>query len=272
MIRRFVLPAIFVLWTLFVSLLAMVLHFLCLGRADPGSWIARRLWYPLFVGLGRIRMEVEGAVPDRSAGPFVVAVNHQSNLDVPVLMRALPFAVRFVAKRELYWIPLFGWYLYAAGYIAIDRRDRERSIVSMRRAGETMRRRRVSIVVFPEGTRTHEGEVKPFKKGAFHLAIEAQAPILPVSIEGSWRTMHRSGMTVRPGTIRLRIHEPIPTAGLRAEDVPALLAATRDRIVSGVDSMRRDLSVTSIPHGLGGPEPDRSLPPCEPPSPSPPRS
>ncbi len=243
MIRRFVLPAIFVAWTILLSTLAMVLHFLSLGLTDPGFPIARSLWFPVLVALGRIRVEFEGR-GQAGGGPFVVVANHQSNLDVPVLMRALPFPVRFVAKRELYWIPLFGWYLYTAGYIAIDRRDRERSIRSMRRAGGTMRRRRLSIVVFPEGTRTHGGEIKPFKKGAFHLAVEAQVPILPVSIEGSFRVMRRGEGTVRAGTIRVRIHDPVPTAGLTTDAVPELLETVRERIVSGVESLRQ-AAVTS---------------------------
>jgi 1-acyl-sn-glycerol-3-phosphate acyltransferase len=201
---------------------------------DVSYWVGRLVWVPFIKLVGGVRIERIGSLPAGFRGPGVLVVNHQGLLEIPALMDVFPFALRFLTKRALFWIPVFGWYLRVAGYISIDRGNRQKAADGIKRARSRIHRCRTTIVVFAEGTRTHDGRVQRFKKGAFHLAIQAGVPILPISISGSYHVVNRHASRIRPGTIQVRIGELIPVEGLTSSDIPDLIEKTRSAVVAGV--------------------------------------
>jgi 1-acyl-sn-glycerol-3-phosphate acyltransferase len=194
--------------------------------------------FVLHVGflLGGVKRTVVGVENVDPRGVYVYAPNHQSILDPPIVWLALGTPARrpgFLLKTELLRVPIFGIGVQKIGMIAVDRSDREKAIESARRAAERIAEGR-SFVVFPEGTRTRDGGLLPFKKGAFHMAMASGVPIVPITIDGPFLAMPRGEMRLRPVPIRVTIHEPIPTAGLSEADLPDLIARTEARIASAL--------------------------------------
>lgn len=197
-------------------------------RDRPGGFYDRELrtWAGRLLEVTDLPVETRGLERVPAAG-CVYAVNHASFVDVWVLVAKLPGSVRFVAKRELYFVPIFGWALRATGQIALDRRDREAAARSYRSAAEVVRGGR-SVIVFVEGTRTRSGRLGEFKKGAFVLAIEAGAPVVPVYLRGTRAAMPRGSLWLRRRPVTLVAGEPVPTAGLTYDDRDALRARVRE--------------------------------------------
>jgi 1-acyl-sn-glycerol-3-phosphate acyltransferase len=140
----------------------------------------------------------------------------------------VPF--RYVAKHQLRWVPLLGWYLWLAGHIFVNRSNRRAAIASLERASGQIRSG-TSIVVYPEGTRSEDGRILPFKKGPFALALKARVPIVPVTIEGSWRVMPKNSWDIKPGEIQVMIGAPIDTRTFAEDDREGLLRVVRDQII-----------------------------------------
>jgi 1-acyl-sn-glycerol-3-phosphate acyltransferase len=193
------------------------------------DWAARTwsLWM-LRVSGARVRIEgMEFAAADRAR---IFASNHQSWFDVFALAAYLPGPYRFVAKKELGQIPIFGHAWKAAGHISVDRGDRQSAIQTLNEAGARLRRDNGAVVIFPEGTRSPTGELLPFKKGAFMLALHTGVDILPVGISGSYAVHRKGSWIVRPGLIKVRIGPRIPTAEYTPEMRDALIARVRAEI------------------------------------------
>jgi 1-acyl-sn-glycerol-3-phosphate acyltransferase len=204
--------------------------------------------YPtaLVVRLGMLLSGVRYSVVGRERldprGVYVYTPNHQSMIDPPMVWVSLgSLALRpgFLVKKEIGRVPVLGYGIRQIGMLLVDRSNSERALASARMATERLHAGR-SFTVFPEGTRTRDGKLLPFKKGAFHMAVDAQVPIVPVSIDGAHRAMPRGAMRLRPVPIRVTIHDPIPTAGLTQEDVPELLERTRAAVASAVTEERSD--------------------------------
>jgi 1-acyl-sn-glycerol-3-phosphate acyltransferase len=191
-------------------------------------------WAKTVLDAGGIRVDVEGA-ENLPPGPVILMANHQSLLDVPALFHKLPYNIRFVAKKELFYIPVFGQALKRVGHIAVDRGQSAAARASLD-SGADQIRAGVTVAVFPEGTRSKDGAVLPFKKGGFVLAIKSGVPIVPVSISGSRFVLPVGAMRVNPGVIRLKVHPVVATQGYRLENKEALMAHVREAIVSGVDA------------------------------------
>jgi 1-acyl-sn-glycerol-3-phosphate acyltransferase len=173
------------------------------------------------------RIRIEGRWPP-GRGAYVVVANHQSFLDIFVLCN-IPHEMKWVAKKELFKIPLFGWGLSLAGDICLDRGDTASALAVMEKARRYLRNG-MSVMIFPEGTRSEDGKLLPFKPGAFKLAVELGVPILPISVSGSSRGMPKGSPWVRPTHISVRILDPVPTAGLKGRDVRRLRDDVQDRI------------------------------------------
>jgi 1-acyl-sn-glycerol-3-phosphate acyltransferase len=156
-----------------------------------------------------VELAVEGAERVDWKKASVVVANHQSWFDVFVLVAALPGRVRFVAKKELARIPIFGRAWRMCGHISIDRDDRRSAIESLDRAGERVRAESLTMTLFPEGTRSPDGRLQDFKKGAFVLALKTGLPIVPVGITGTRDIMPKGSFRVRPGRVRVRVGDPI---------------------------------------------------------------
>jgi 1-acyl-sn-glycerol-3-phosphate acyltransferase len=206
-----------------VSLPVMLLT----GSGDLPMWFAQRAWAPSCLWLAGARVQVLRTAPPPS-GPLIFASNHESALDIWALVASVPRIVRFVAKRELFRIPIFGWYLALGGHICVDRSNRAQAVASLRQAGATVRAG-TSLIVFPEGTRSTDGRIHPFKKGPFVLAMEAGVPVVPVAISGSGRITPKRAIEVHPGTIRIAIGESVDPH--RFSDKDALLREVRRRII-----------------------------------------
>lgn len=166
-----------------------------------------------------------------AAGSYVIIANHTSHLDGPALIVTLPHPAYFVIKRELARIPIWGNAAVSVGFIAVDRSNTRQSRAQMAKAIDTIRSGR-RIIVFAEGTRSPDGRLQGFKKGGFHIAVDAQAPILPVAINGSHTLFPKGGKVVRSGVVDVIVCEPIPTEGLTKADVPALVEKARNAILA----------------------------------------
>jgi 1-acyl-sn-glycerol-3-phosphate acyltransferase len=195
------------------------------------SW-ASSTWGRLLVRLAGVRVVLEGVNEEKMDRPLVVAANHQSWFDVFVLAGFLPGRARFVAKEELRKVPLFGAAWETCGHIRVNRGDRAEAVRSMNEAGARIRSERLNVIVFPEGTRSTDGRLLPFKKGAFVLALQTGVPILPVGISGSRAVMGKGSFRVRPGEIRVRVGDPIPVEGLTVADRDTLLAQVRTEVLA----------------------------------------
>ncbi len=161
--------------------------------------------------------------------PCIFVANHQCALDILALSYALPYPFGFVAKAELERVPVLGWAIRHSASLFIDRNNPRRSLESLQLAGERIRQGH-SVLLFPEGTRGYRKELRPFKKGAFLLAVEAGVPLVPVVIFDSYRRLDERRMVSRPGTIRMVIGEPVPTAGLRRRHLEALMETVQARM------------------------------------------
>ena len=173
-----------------------------------------------------VRVQVRGLEHLAGRGPFIFTPNHQSHLDILVLLGFLPGRTRFAAKRELWRHPVVGAVLDTLGMIPIEREHPEQAVAALNRAGPGD-----SIVIFPEGRRSRDGRLGEFKKGAFVLAIRAGLPVVPVVCRGTRRLMPRgSRLAVTPGDVEIVVMPPIPTAGLEYADRDALAARVRAAI------------------------------------------
>jgi len=165
---------------------------------------------------------------------FVFIANHQSHFDVIAVFSVLPLTVRFLAKKELFRIPLFGWAIAAVGMIRIDRSNREKALQSMDKA-QAIIKKGVSVVIFPEGTRSLDGKVQDFKKGAFVIAIKGNLPIVPVSISGSRFILKKHTARIRPGVIKIVIDKPVATKGYTYNDREQLAENIKQIIIKNID-------------------------------------
>ncbi len=183
-----------------------------------------------------VQLDVSGKENIDPHGTYVFAGNHQSHFDVPIVFSLLPMTVRFFTKKELFGIPVFGWAISAVGMIKIDRSNHDKSVQTMNQAVDTIKNNNVSVVIFPEGTRSHDGQMQPFKKGGFIVAIKGGVPVVPVAISGSRKILKKHTLKVQPGRVKVVFGEPIQTLGFTYRDRDTLIQKTRDQIVRNLDS------------------------------------
>ncbi len=200
---------------------------------DRNRVVAGRFLRLVGVGISRCfppwRLEVQGRWPE-GKGPWVVVANHQSILDILMLSR-LPREMKWVAKEELFRIPWAGWMMRMSGDIPIRRGDPESGGEALATA-RTYLARGMSVMIFPEGTRSAKGTLLPFKSGAFRLALDAQVPVLPIAVHGTAHGMPKGGPWVRPCRAFARILAPVETAGRPPEDAVRLRDEVRRRIAA----------------------------------------
>jgi len=187
--------------------------------------IIARYWarWTLFCSNVKVHVEGEENIPK---GPAIYMANHVSHYDVFSILAYLNVQFRWIVKKELYRIPLLNLAMKNAGYIKIDRSDHKKAIESMKIAAKQIRDG-TSTMFFPEGTRSSDGNLHPFKKGGFHLAIDAGVPIVPISVTGSRAILAKGSYKIKPGHITLKIGKPIDSAG---HDVQSLMEETYQAI------------------------------------------
>jgi 1-acyl-sn-glycerol-3-phosphate acyltransferase len=178
-------------------------------------WCART-WSRLILATTGVRVDVVGLeklVPGRT---YVFVANHQSIYDIPILFWSLPYQLRIIAKESLGRFPFLGWHLRRTGHMLVDRRRPDRAAIFGWASRLTSQG--LSLIVFPEGTRSADGRLGRFKGGSFHLALEAGLPVVPISVVGSRHVMLKGRLATYPGDVRLIVHDPIDTSGLAGTD------------------------------------------------------
>ena len=196
------------------------------GRTGHG---VARLWAKVIVWASGVKVKFEGLEHVRGEGPYLFMSNHQGAYDIFALEGHLPFHFKWLAKKELFYIPVLGWAMAAAGYISIDREGTRKTVEAMNEAARKIQEG-MSVVVFPEGSRSPDGSIQPFKKGGFTLAIKSKVPIIPMSITGSREIMPKGKFAASPGEIRIRIDHPIETQNYSLKDRKFLMEKVRQTI------------------------------------------
>lgn len=205
-----------------LSLLAAVVF-----RSGEAAHRVARFWARLILWTCGVRVELEGLERLDLSRNYVFAANHQSLFDTPIMFAGLPVSFRILYKQSLNAIPFLGWHLWLSGHIPVDRGNAIRARRSLDRAAERIRQG-MSVVVFPEGTRSRDGSLGRFKAGSFLLAVKAGVPVVPVTIAESWRVMRRGRVTVYPGTVRVTVDRPIPVEGFDESSASRLCEMVRE--------------------------------------------
>jgi 1-acyl-sn-glycerol-3-phosphate acyltransferase len=229
------------MWVCFATLVAgtlvIVLSFF-VRSGNPLHKIAR-LWGKSILVVSRIKVTVEGLSNIDPSSPYIYMPNHQSNFDIPVLLGHLTVQFRWLAKMELFKIPVFGRAMRKAGYISIDRNRRESAFESLKVAANKIKSG-VSVLIFPEGTRSWDGNIRPFKKGGFVMAIDSGVPIVPVVITGTRAIMPKGKFRVYPGHVSMVILKPIGTSTYTRETKEALMESVRRVICENIETSKMD--------------------------------
>ncbi|GLB34201.1 putative 1-acyl-sn-glycerol-3-phosphate acyltransferase family protein [Lyophyllum shimeji] len=207
------------------------------GKQFDVNYVVARTFYAVARRVLQVEIEVEGE-EHLDGRPGVLMANHQTMLDIIVVGRLMPKQTSIMAKKSLQYTPL-GPFMTMSGAIFIDRANNAAAVQSLIAAGDLMRARKLSLWIFPEGTRTSKEEpyMRPLKKGGFHLAIQSGLPIIPIVTENYWRLYHKG--VFNTGTIKVRVLPPIATTGLTAADIPALTERVRDQMLETL----REISV-----------------------------
>ena len=234
--------------TVFYLIPAITVYTIVLGTLSLGSslfqqtgyfahWCART-WSRLILATTGVRVDVVGLerlVPGRT---YVFVANHQSIYDIPILFWSLPFQLRIISKESLGRFPFLGWHLRRTGHLLVDRSRRSHTRVVDWASRLTANG--LSLIVFPEGTRSRDGRVAEFKGGSFFLALEAGLPIAPISVIGSRHVMLKGRLATYPGHVRLVIHDPIDTSGMSRKDAREIAERVRRVVAPDAES---DLAV-----------------------------
>jgi 1-acyl-sn-glycerol-3-phosphate acyltransferase len=233
-LRAYVLTApLIILATAAFGLLSLVISvFETSGRNQIA---VARVWARFLLWGSGVKVKVEGLEKIAPDGSYVFASNHLSYMDTPVVLANIPVQFRFLAKIGLFKIPLLGTHLATAGHIPVPRDDARAAVKTMSTAAQVIRERGVSLLMFPEGGRSHTGELAPFKEGAAYIAIRAGVPIIPIAIKGTREVLPFGSGQVRSGLVTMRIGDPIPTDQVQLRDRGRITVELRDRIVSLLD-------------------------------------
>jgi 1-acyl-sn-glycerol-3-phosphate acyltransferase len=225
--------------TVFGLLAILVSYF---TKTGDGVHMVARWWGRSILWVSGIKVQVHGMEhidPNRSA---IYMSNHQSNYDIPVFYGALPVQFRWVAKAELFKIPIFGQGMQGAGYISIDRSDRKSALLSLKKAAQSIRNG-TSVLFFPEGTRSSDAALQPFKAGGFVLALESGVPIVPMAVQGTFSIMPKGAKLIRRSLVRLTIQPAI--------DPGAYTRKTKDQLIARVQASIREAMQSGPEGGVG---------------------
>ena len=223
------------IWALIVFCVAtlvlgpLAILFGALSRDSTMPLQISKVWSRVMLRAIQIRPDYQGLQNSTGPSPVIFISNHQSVVDIWALAPRLPNRTLFVAKRELFRLPIIGWAMRVAGFISIDRANLDSAIQSLDAAAEKIRRGR-PLILFPEGTRSRNGRLGPFKKGAFHLALNAGVPIVPVTVSGSWGVIRPRTVRVYPGPVSVTFGVPIDPAPFAPDDVAGLSRVVRSAI------------------------------------------
>ena len=228
MVRSALLVSFSIIITAFLSLSAVFISF-----TSPGENKIHKIayiWAKILLKLSSVRVDVEGVENVLTDSPQIFMSNHQSDFDILIVLAHIPGQFRWIAKKELFKIPVFGKAMRNAGYIEIDRQHHENAMKSLKEAAQKIRDGK-SVVTFPEGTRSKDGTIKQFKQGMFYLAIQSRVPIVPISIVGAHEIMPKRSLSIKPGRIKMIIAPPVDVSSYSIETRAELIDKIRGIIV-----------------------------------------
>jgi len=227
----FLIPAIAV-YTVVLGTLSLVSSLF--DRRGHFAHGCARTWSWLILATTGVSVSVEGLEQLSRDRTYVFVSNHQSIYDIPVIFASLPFQLRIIAKESLGSFPFLGWHLRRTGHLLVDRRNPDRAGI-LRRWRELVGGG-LSLIIFPEGTRSADGRVGVFKPGSFVLAVEAGLDLVPISVDGTRFVMSKGQLTTRPGRVSLRVHAPLSTAGQDVRGARSLAAQAREIVAATLDA------------------------------------
>jgi 1-acyl-sn-glycerol-3-phosphate acyltransferase len=230
-----------------VGFVVVTLVFLVTAPFDPGRYAAGRAFRLLGVAQVKLnpfwRFRTSGVrIPDPRR-PYVAVANHESYADI-FLISHLPWEMKWLSKDTIFRIPVMGWMMSMAGDVKLTRGNRTSSTQALAACRDRLAKR-VSVMIFPEGTRSRDGELLPFKDGAFRIAVETGAPILPIAVAGTRHAMAKGTFRFRRAVACCHVLEPIPTEGLSIDDVPVLRDRVRTLLIDARHRLERELGLAS---------------------------
>jgi 1-acyl-sn-glycerol-3-phosphate acyltransferase len=199
------------------------------SRSGNPVHIIARIWSKSILFVSGLGVTVEGLANIDPSQSYIYMSNHRSNFDIPVLLGCLPIQFRWLAKAELFKIPIFGRAMRGAGYVKIDRFNRGSAFKSIDQVAAKLKNG-VSVMIFPEGTRSEDGGIKPFKKGGFVMAVDTGAPIVPVILRGTRSIMAKGSWRINPGNVTLSVEKPIGTTDYTRDTKGDLIKIVRSVI------------------------------------------
>jgi 1-acyl-sn-glycerol-3-phosphate acyltransferase len=223
-----------------IALGTLSLLFSVVDRRGRLAHVCARVWSRLILATTGVIVSTEGLDRIDRQKTYVFVSNHQSIYDIPVVFASLPYQLRIIAKESLRRIPFLGWHLRRSGHLLVNRSNPDRA--GILRRWKALVEEGLSLIVFPEGTRSRDGRVGPFKAGSFLLAIEAGLPLVPLSVGGSRFVMSKGRLVTRPGRVRLVVHEPISTQGFSPTDARQLAGQVRDIVAASLESSSAELA------------------------------
>jgi 1-acyl-sn-glycerol-3-phosphate acyltransferase len=230
-----------VLATIFFGTISLLVSFFDkTGRAQIA--VARK-WARMLLTVSGLSVAVHGLDRISPEGSYVFVANHLSYMDTPVMLAHIPVQFRFLAKRGLFQIPFLGQHLSRAGHIPVPREDPRAAVKTMQRAAEVLQEKKISLLIFPEGGRSHDGVLQPFKEGAAYIAIRAGVPIVPVAIIGTRHALPYGSGIVNSGRVEIHILPPVDTGSLALKH--------RSRVTNEV----RTLILEDLQHAAANPHP-----------------
>ncbi len=203
------------------------------SRTGNSVHLVARIWGRSILWVSGIRVVINGLDYGNLNRSCIYMSNHQSNFDIPVLLGMLPIQFRWLAKAELFRIPIFGRGMRGAGYISIDRSDRASAFQSLDRAARIIRDG-TSVMLFPEGTRSRDGKLLPFKKGGFVMAVDAGVPIVPIAVSGTHEIMPKGRLLIRRGNVQVHLQPPIETSSYTRKTKDDLMDCVRASMLDGL--------------------------------------
>jgi 1-acyl-sn-glycerol-3-phosphate acyltransferase len=214
------------------------------GRKDPNKALQfPRFWGRVLCGIVGVKVSLTGRENIDPEATYIFIGNHTSQTDIWTFMGYIPHHIRWVAKKELFAIPVFGAAMRSVGFISIDRSRGREAVKSLNDAAAQIAAG-ASVILFPEGTRSPDGRLHPFKTGAIMLAIKAGVPVVPVGFNGNYQILPKGKLIARGGRVEMRIGKPVPTAGFKAKDKQELARSLRRQVAELLDECHRPLDET----------------------------
>ena len=225
-----------VLATIFFGTISLIVSFF--DQTGVVQIRVARIWARTLLAVSGVQVRVEGLDQIDPNGSYVFVANHLSYMDTPVVLAHIPVQFRFLAKRGLFQVPFLGQHLSRAGHIPVPLDDPRAAVKVMQIAAETIQRKRISLLIFPEGGRSEDGQLQAFKEGGAYIAIRAAAPLVPLILIGTREVLPFGSGLVRPGTVTLRILKPIETQQLTLKDRGAVTAQLHTLILNELENAR----------------------------------